>query len=160
MYENTSIPELKFALAETEATLYDAQEAVKGLTDELEAHKAENDLLRGRLAAKERELEVARLAHKATDKDRQDALDMLDAAGVWTGMDLLVHDRVASLIRDWQEQQRKIITLQGQNGHLTRLQRLSREFLDTAIAQDVFTGNMAQSAYQLFDELDNEGDDE
>jgi hypothetical protein len=41
-YENTSIPELKFALSETEATLHDAQEAVRGLQDELEAYKEEN----------------------------------------------------------------------------------------------------------------------
>lgn len=41
-YENTSIPELKFALSETEATLHDAEQAVIGLRDELEAHKEEN----------------------------------------------------------------------------------------------------------------------
>lgn len=74
--------------------------------------------LRGQLAAKERELEVARLAHRAADKDRQQALGLLDQAGVWTGTDLLVHDRVASLIRDWQEQQRKIVALQAEVGHL------------------------------------------
>lgn len=50
--------------------------------------------------------------------DKNKALDLLDAAGVWTGADLLVHDRVASLIRDWQEQQRKIIELQAEVGHL------------------------------------------
>lgn len=89
-----------------------------GWIDSIDRMAHEISTLRGQLAAKERELEVARLAHKAADKDRQQALDMLDKAGVWTGADLLVHDRVASLIRDWQEQQRKIVTLQAEVGHL------------------------------------------
>lgn len=89
-----------------------------GWIDSIDRLAHEIPTLRGQLAAKERELEVARLAHKATDKDRQQALDLLDKAGVWTGADLLVNDRVASLIRDWQEQQRKIVALQAEVGHL------------------------------------------
>lgn len=89
-----------------------------GWIDSIDCMAHEIPTLRGRLAAKERELEVARLAHKAADKDRQDALDMLDKAGVWTGFDMLVSDRLASLIRVFEDQQRKIVTLQADNGHL------------------------------------------